>query len=140
MTVHSLLLFENGAYTEISKEFDLSVHNSIVSPATHNLVQDNYMTFFYPAHNDTQVVFEYAKSHNLHLIEGWELSPLEKRRWTNLPPEESVLYNMARPFPEGYKMFRIHYWTEEPIHWELNPDADLFVFNSQEIQSMVMFN
>ncbi|SCY08173.1 hypothetical protein [Flavobacterium caeni] len=140
MTVHSLVLFENGAYREISKEFDLSVHNSIVNPTTNDLVQDNYMTFFYPAHNDSEVVFDYAKACGLHLIEGWELSPLEERKRDALPPEESVLFNMSKPFPEGYKMFRIHYWTEQPIHWELNPDADLFVFNSQEIQSMVMFN
>jgi hypothetical protein len=140
MTVHSLVLFENGFYTEISKEFDLSVHNSIISPETHDLVQDNYMTFFYPQNDDKEVVFDYAKEHRMNLIEGWEVSADEQKHWTDLTPEESILFNIAKPFPEGFKMFRIHYWTEEPIHWELNPDADLFVFNSDEIQAMVMFN
>jgi|GEM_PF-3724019 len=140
MTVHSLVLFENGSYTEISKEFDLSVHNSIISPDTHDLVQDNYMTFFFPGHHGKNIVYDYAEAHSMHLIEGWELSPVEKQEWTNLPPEESILFNIAKPFPEGYKMFRIHYWTEQPIHWELNPESDLFVFNSNEIQTMVMFN
>lgn len=140
MTVHSLVLFENGAYTELSKEFDLSVHNSIISPRTHDFVQDNYITFFYPEKDGDAVVYDYAEAHSMNLIEGWELSASEKREWIEMPPEESMLYNMAKPFPEGYKMFRIHYWTEQPIHWELNPESDLFVFNSDEIHTMVMFN
>lgn len=140
MTVHSLVLFENGSYTEISKEFNLSVHHSIVSPETHDLVQDNYITFFFPKHHDKDVVYDYARAHNMQLIEGWELSPIEKRKCSVATSDESMLFNKAMPFPEGYKMYRIHYWTEKPIHWELNPKSDLFVFNSNEIETMVMFN
>ncbi len=142
MTVHSLVLFENGAYTEISKEFDLSVHNTVVSPETQDLVEDNYMTFFYPEHLDKDVVYDYANAHRMHLIEGWELSVREKQQLQHMSAEDPELFEKwSNPdFLHGYKMFRIHYWTDQPTHWVLNPDADLFVFNSQTIQSMVLFN
>ncbi|MFT3796215.1 hypothetical protein [Flavobacterium sp.] len=139
MKVHSLMLFENGTYTEISKEFDLSAHNWVRSPETHHLVEDNYMTFFYPEHLDKEVVYDYAQAHRMHLIEGWELIQAKGGEGTD---EKAFFQGFpgTSPFPEGYKMYHIHYWTEQPTHWELNPEADLFVFNSQKIQTMVLFN
>ena len=142
MTVHSLLLFDNGNYTEIAKEFDLSVHNSVEHPQTHNLVEDNYITFLFPNELDEEMVYEYADRNQLHLMESWELSVTEKQEVEQVRPTNSNIFETwGKPdFLEGYKMFRIHYWKEQPTHWVLNPEVDLFVFNSEEIKSMVLYN
>lgn len=143
MTVHSLLLFDNGRYTEIAKEFDFSVHNSVEHPETHDLVEDNYITFLLPSELDEEIVYDYADQHELHLMESWELSITEKKEIEEeLPPTQNNFFDTwGKPdFLEGYKMFRIHYWKEQPTHWVLNPEVDLFVFNSEEIKSMVLYN
>lgn len=142
MTVHSLLLFDNGTYTEIAKEFDLSVHNSVEHPETHDLVEDNYITFLVPSELDKEMVYDYADANDLHLMESWELSVVEKKDVGESMPEGTNIFDSwGKPdFLEGYRMYRIHYWKEQPIHWVLNPDVDLFVFNSEEIKSMVLYN
>ena len=138
MTVHSLVLFDNGAYTEVSKALDISVHNSIVSPATHGLVEDNYITFFYPNHLSTDIAYEYARAHKLHLIETDDKLESDINGLRNDPIS---FENWVKPECfEGYKMFRIHYYTENPIHWVVNPETDLFVFNSDLVESLAVCN
>lgn len=141
MTVHSLVLFENGSYTELSKAIDLSVHNTITSPETHHLVEDNYITFFYPEHLDKNVVYDYTQFHGFHLIESWELSAAERQRAMN-PAHNAISFEeWVKPEAlKGYKMFRIHYYTDEPVYWEINPETDLFVFNKETIQSLMLCN
>lgn len=142
MTVHSLVLFENGRYTEIAKEFDLSVHNSHTHPETNNLVEDNYMTFLLPNDFDKNIVYDYIHHHDFHLMESWELSVVEKREIDESTPHRQGFFDsFDKPdFLEHYKMYRIHYWTDRPTHWVLNPEVDLFVFNSDDIKSMVLYN
>ena len=131
MKVHSFLLFKNGSYTEISKALDFSAHNHIMSPATHHLVEDNYITFFCPEDCDNAFVYEYARAHELHLIED---SDANKR--------EAIAFADARQLKalQGYKTVRIHYFTDWPIHWEINPENDHFIFDGDDLGYLMMCN
>lgn len=132
------MLYEAGKFRELSKEFDLSIHNSMKDPGTDDFVEDNFITFFYPEELDKKQVFEtYAKSHDVHVIESWELSVVadaEESADNQLKPEQQPVHM------DGYKMSRIHYWTKKPTRWVLNPDADTFSFNHVNLQKMIMFN
>lgn len=143
MTVHCLMLYEEGKFKELSKEFDLSIHNSMRDPQTDHFVEDNFITFFYPEELDRNKVFEtYASSHDVNVIETWELSVVEKEEDAQIevPDPTSLDDGRKAAFMEGYKMSRIHYWTKRPTKWELNPDADTFVFNHVDLQQMILFN
>jgi hypothetical protein len=142
MTVHSLVLFENGKYTEISKALDITVHNSLMNPQTHYPVEDNYMTFFFPDDVDKRIVYEYAKAHHFRLIDSLDFSYITENGIPDARPYEPISFDhWVKPESlEGYKMFRIHYWTEKPIHWKINPSADLFVCNNAVIEMLTLCN
>jgi hypothetical protein len=138
MKVHSLVVFENDTYTEISKALDISMHNSLRSPETHHFVEDNFITFFYPAYLGDGIVEEYVQTHRLHLIEGEDISDKEVENPNEKPLSIENWARVQRPY--GYRMYRIHYWTEQPIHWRINPETDLFLYNNDLMDTLALCN